>query len=174
MRTWIKKQQSNHCSIGDVVSNSTFLIPEIHMKLFSERLRKHDGNLNSYLSFLLNRYRFLIRNGFLPKHEYLKTAYQEKHQNLKRIDFVPLAEDWAELKCLRVFLNRSMNWIFVALLLLDSLDLEENLPKNLASFVVPKITNFRLEVKAILSRKQLVYERILQMTRDRAGKKLQK
>ena len=90
MRTWIKKQQSNHCSIGDVVSNSTFLIPEIHMKLFSERLRKHDGNLNSYLSFLLNRYRFLIRNGFLPKHEYLKTAYQEKLQKKRALKFITI------------------------------------------------------------------------------------
>lgn len=174
MRTWIKKQQSNHCRFEDVVSNSTFLIPEMHMKLFKERLRKHDGNLNSYLSFLLNRYRFLIRNGFLPKNEHLKTSYQEKHQNLKRIDFVPSAEDWAELKCLRAFLNRSMNWIFVALLLLDSLELEENLPKNLANFVVPKMTNLRLETKTILSRKQLVYERILQMTRDKKSKKFNK
>ncbi len=174
MRIWIEKKQYNKCRIGNVVSNSTFLIPEIHMKLFRERLKNHKGDLNSYLSFLLNRYRFLVKNGFLPKHEDLKTGYQDKNQKLKRVDFVPLAEDWAELKCLRAFLNRSMNWIFVALLLLDSLDLDKNLPKNLANFVVPKISNLRTEVKAIFSRKQLVYERILQMTRDRTCKKPEK
>jgi hypothetical protein len=172
MRTWIEKKQGNKCkNLAEPISNSTLLIPEIHRKLFYERLKNYDNNVTSYLSYLLGRYRFLVRNGFLPKHEYLKTGYQEKQHNLKRVDFVPIAEDWAELKCLKAFLNRSITWIFVALLLLDSLDLHRSLPKDLADFVVPEISHLRLEVRAIFSRKQLVYERVLQMTRDKTRKK---
>jgi hypothetical protein len=175
MRQWTEEKQANKCrNLGEQVSNSTLLIPEVHEKVFYERLKNHDGSVSSYLSYLLNKYRFLVRTGIIPKHDYLKTGYQKKELNLKRVDFVPLAEDWAELKYLKFFLNRSMTWIFVALLLLDLLDLDKHLPKDLASFIVPKISHFRVVVKGIFSRKQLLYERILQMTRDRTAKKLEK
>jgi hypothetical protein len=139
------------------------------MSLFLEKLKEHNWNTSLYLSHLLRRYHFLIQNGYLEKHEFLKTGYQQKHQGLKRVDFIPLAEDWAELKCLRNFLNRSMTWIFVSLLLLDSLDLEKNLPEKYVEFVVPKISHVRLMVNATLSRKKFLYKRILSMTRDRTG-----
>jgi hypothetical protein len=115
----------------------------------------------------------LIKNGIIPKYDFLKTGYQEKNLSLKRVDFVPIAEDWAELKCLKAFFNRSMTWIFVFLLLLDDLDLGKNLPKDLAGFVVPKITHFRQEVRAVVSRKISLYTRILQITRDRTKYKRQ-
>lgn len=147
MRIFINKNQNNHFKqFNEPCSNSTFLIPKIHMQLFQNRLERHDKNLTNYLSYLLNRYRLLIRNGFIPKHKFLKTAYQEKNQDLQRIDFIPNPKDWAELKSLRIFFNRSMTWIFVFLLLLDSLDLDKNLPNDLANFVVPKISNVRLDV----------------------------
>ncbi len=150
-------------------TRSTLLIPARHMSLFLEKLKEHNWSVSLYLAHLLRRYRFLIQNGCLEKHEFLKTGYQRKHQGLMRVDFVPFAEDWAELKCLRVFLNRSMTWIFVSLLLLDSLDLEKNLPEKYVEFVVPKISHVRLMVNVTLSRKKFLYARVLSMTRDRAG-----
>lgn len=139
------------------------------MDLFRKKLNENKVNVAGYLSILLKRYRFLVRNGVIPKHEFLKTGYQEKLQNLQRVDFVPIGEDWAELKCLRAFFNRSMTWIFVFLLELDSLELYKVLPKKYESFVLPILAHIRLEVKAILSRKKVLYTRILRMTRDRAG-----
>lgn len=172
MKTFTNNRQENKCrDLNEVCTRSTFLIPEMYMEIFERKMEKFEGNLRAYLSYLLNRYRFLVKNGFIPKHEFLKTKYQEKRLNLQRVDFVPVAEDWAELKCLRAFFNRSMTWIFVFLLLLDDLDLAENLPKKVADFVVPKISHFREEVRAILSRKRFLYLRILQMTRDRAYSK---
>jgi hypothetical protein len=172
MKISINKKQENICKdLKAICSNSTFLIPQTYMTLFQKKMEKFDWDLQSYLSYLLNKYRFLIRTGIIPKHDYLKTGYQKKELNLKRVDFVPLAEDWAELKCLKTFFNRSMNWIFVFLLLLDDLDLVKNLPKDLADFVVPKVANFRQEVRAIISRKQSLYIRILQVTRDRGKRR---
>lgn len=170
MKTFIEKNQLNPCKdLVSSCSNSTLLIPERHMELFRKKLDENKVNVAGYLSILLKRYRFLVRNGVIPKYEFLKTGYQEKLQNLQRVDFVPVAEDWAELKCLRAFFNRSMTWIFVFLLGLDSLELYKNLPEKCASFVVPILSKVRLEVKAILSRKRHLYLRILLMTRDRAG-----
>lgn len=148
-------------------TSSTLLIPERYMELFLDKLEENNLNVAGYLSLLLKRYRFFVRNGIIPKHEFLKTKYQERLQNLQRVDFVPIAEDWAELKCLRAFFNRSMTWIFVYLLKLDSLELYKNLPKKYEDFVFPILANIRLEVKAILSRKNVFYERFLRMTRDR-------
>lgn len=170
MKTFIEKNQMNPCrDLNEPCTHSTLLIPERYMELFLNKLEENNLNVTGYLSLLLRRYRFFVRNGVIPKHEFLKTKYQEKLQNLKRIDFVPIAEDWAELKCLRAFFNRSMTWIFVYLLKLDSLELYKKLPKKYVDFVLPILANFRIEVKAMLSRKRVVYDRFLRMTRDRAG-----
>lgn len=170
MKTPIEKKQINPCNdLYEPSTRSTLLIPSEHIKLFLEKVGKNGGSVSFYLSYLLSRYRFLIRNGWLERHPYLKTGYQKKYQRLRRVDFIPVAEDWAELKCLRVFLNRSMTLIFVSLLLLDSLDLGEKLPEKFVEFVLPKISNVRLMANVLLSRKKRVFERFLQMTRDRAG-----
>jgi len=171
MRTFIDKKQDNKCNkLQEPCSNSTLLIPKSYMKLFYKGRQSHGDKTGEYLSHLLNRYRFLIKNGFIPKHEYLKTGYQEKGLDLQRVDFAPNPEDWAEMKCLKAFFNRSMTWIFVFLLVLDSLDLEKQLPGQLASFVVPKLSSLRLEVRIIFSRKKVLYDKILQMTRDKTRK----
>lgn len=170
MRVFTNNHQKNICkNLNEPCSTSRFLIPEIHLDLLQEKLKKHDDSMSTYLSYLLNRYRFFVKNGIIPKHEYLKTGYQNKDLNLKKVDFVPKPEDWAELKCFRSFFNRSMTSIFVFLLLLDSLDVPQNLPKNLADFAVPKVSNFRQHVKFTFSRKKLLYNRIFKMTRDKAG-----
>ncbi len=113
MKTFIEKKQLNPCKdLAEPCSNSTLLIPERHMDLFRKKLDENRVNVAGYLSILLKRYRFLVRNGVIPKYEFLKTGYQEKLQNLQRVDFVPVAEDWAELKCLRAFFNRNTTYIF--------------------------------------------------------------
>ncbi|MBK9503475.1 MAG: DUF1564 family protein [Leptospiraceae bacterium] len=170
MRTFIEKKQFNSCKdLNEPSTRSSLLIPARHMSFFLEKVESHGGSVALYLSHLLRRYRFLIQNGCLEKHPFVKTGYQQKQQGLRRVDFVPLAVDWAELKCLRAFLNRSMTWIFVSLLLIDSLDLDKNLPEKYLEFVVPKKSYVRLMVNATLSRKRAYYDRFLQMTRDRTG-----
>ncbi|MBP9888691.1 MAG: DUF1564 family protein [Leptospiraceae bacterium] len=173
MRTFIDRKQNNKCKqLLEPCSTSTLLIPKNYMELFYEGRKSYDGKTGEYLSHLLNRYRFLVRNGLIPKHEFLKTGYQEKGLDLQRVDFAPNPEDWAEMKCLKAFFNRSMTWIFVFLLVLDSLELEKKLPVKLASFVVPKLSSLRLEVRIIFSRKKVIYDKILQITRDKSSKKV--
>ena len=162
MRTFIEKKQFNSCKdLNEPSTRSSLLIPARNMSLFLEKVESHGGSVALYLSHLLRRYRFLIQNGCLEKHPFVKTGYQQKQQGLRRVDF--------ELKCLRAFLNRSMTWIFVSLLLIDSLDLDKNLPEKYLEFVVPKKSYVRLMVNATLSRKRAYYDRFLQMTRDRTG-----
>lgn len=170
MKTLLERKLFNPCiDLNEPSTRSTLLIPSEHIELFIEKVSKNGGCVSLYLSYLLRRYRMMIRNGWLDRHPFLKTGYQKKYQRLRRIDFIPVADDWAELKCLRVFLNRSMTWIFVSLLLLDSLDLVEKLPEKFVEFVLPKISNVRLMANVLFSRKRRVFERFLQMTRDRAG-----
>ncbi len=150
-------------------TSSTLLIPACHMELYHLKIKAFRNKPNEYLSYLLKSYSFLIRNGMIPKNSKLETAYQEEGLKLQRVDFIPNGDDWAEMKCLKSFLNRSMTWIFVHLLLLDSLEIAKLLPERLSDFVVPKISKFRVVVKIILSRKASLYTRILQYTRDKAG-----
>lgn len=164
-----KNQTNTWKEFPEKTTNSTLLIPARHMELYHLKLKEFQNNPREYLSYLLKSYSFLIRNGIIPKNSKLETAYQEEGLELQRIDFVPRGDDWAEMKCLRTFLNRSMTWIFVHLLLLDSLEIAKLIPKKLANFVVPRISKFRVVVNVILSRKLPIYTRILRHTRDKAG-----
>ncbi|HRG46693.1 MAG TPA: DUF1564 family protein [Leptospiraceae bacterium] len=148
-------------------TRSTLLIPACYMKLFHKRLKANKHNPTEYLSYLLESYRILIRNGEIPVYGKLETGYQEEGLKLQRVDFIPKGEDWAEMKCLKAFLNRSMTWIFVYLLVLDSLDIKKNLPEKFVDFVVPKKAHLRLMVIILFSRKRKLYRRILRHTRDR-------
>ncbi|HRG45679.1 MAG TPA: DUF1564 family protein [Leptospiraceae bacterium] len=169
-RIFYPKDQINECKeFPAKTTSSTLLIPARNMELYLTRLEDFENSPTDYLTYLLKSYGFWIRNGILAKNSKLETAYQEEGLDLQRVDFVPKGEDWAELKCLRIFLNRSMTWIFVQLLLLDSLEIAKHLPEKLADFGVPKISQFRVMVKVILSRKLPLYTRILRHTRDKAG-----
>lgn len=169
-KTIFSSPQSNKWnSIPEKTSCSTLLIPKCHMDFFQEKLKLFQNKPAEYLSYLLRSYRFLIRNGVIPKHSKLEVGYQQKGQELRRVDFIPFGVDWAELKSLKAFLNKSMTWIFVYLLVLDSLNINQNLSEKLASFVVPKISKVRLMVKVIFSRKRPFYSRLIYFTRDRAG-----
>ena len=88
------------------------------MKLFYKRLKANKHNPRMYL-LLARKLSSPYKNREIPSYEKLETGYQEDGLKLQRVDFIPLGEDWAEMKCLKAFLNRSMTWIFVYLLVLD-------------------------------------------------------
>lgn len=169
-KTIFSSPQSNKWnSIPEKTSCSTLLIPKCHMDFFQKKLKLFQNKPAEYLSYLLRKYRILVRDGIIPKHSKLETGYQEKGQSLKRVDFIPFGDDWAELKALKAFLNKSMTYIFVYLLVIDSLDISKNISEKLVSFVVPRVSNFRIMVRVIFSRKKPFYSRVIHFTRDRAG-----
>jgi len=167
-RIFYPKDQINECKeFPAKTTSSTLLIPARNMELYLTRLEDFENSPTDYLTYLLKSYGFWIRNGILAKNAKLETAYQEEGLKLQRVDFIPKGEDWAEMKCLKAFLNRSMTWIFVYLLVLDSLDIKKNLPEKFVDFVVPKKAHLRLMVIILFSRKRKLYRRILRHTRDR-------
>jgi hypothetical protein len=166
---YTKNQFNTSKEFPEKTTSSTILIPIHYMPFYQFKLKNFNNSPKEYLSFLLNRYDFLIRNGIIPRNSKIETTYQDEGLELQRVDFIPDANDWAHLKCLKTFLNRSMSWIFVYLLYLNSLEIKDILPRKLADFVVPKISNFRIVVKVILSRKKPFYGRILQCTKDKGG-----
>jgi hypothetical protein len=145
-KTFLPKERVNDWKeYPEKSTRSTLLIPDRYMRLFHKRLKANKHNPTEYLSYLLESYRLLIRNGEIPVYGKLETGYQEEGLKLQRVDFIPRGEDWAEMKCLKAFLNRSMTWIFVYLLVLDSLEIKKNLPEKFVDFVVPKINKVRNE-----------------------------
>jgi Protein of unknown function (DUF1564) len=149
-------------------TRSTLLIPNRYMKLYRRKLKANKHNPRQYLSYLLEKYRLSIKHGKIPEYEKLETCYQEEGLNLQRIDFIPRGDDWAELKCLKAFLNRSMTWIFVYLLVLDSIKEKKNISKMFGSFVVPKLASMRIRIVILFSRKRKLYRRIMLYTRDKS------
>lgn len=164
-----KERVNNWTEYPEKTTRSTLLIPACYMKLFYKRLKANKHNPRMYLSYLLENYRLLIKNREIPSYEKLETGYQEDGLKLQRVDFIPRGEDWAEMKCLKAFLNRSMTWIFVYLLVLDSLEIKKNLPEKFVDFVVPKLASMRIMVIILFSRKRKIYRRIMRHTRDKSG-----
>jgi len=167
--TFPPPQANKWDTIPEKTSSSTLLIPACYIEFYLEKVKVFQNKPAEYLSYLLRSYRFFIRNGVIPRHSKLEVGYQEKGLELKRVDFIPFGDDWAELKSLKAFFNKSMTWIFVYLLVIDSLNISQNLPETLASFVVPKISKVRLMVKVIFSRKRHLYLRVIYFTRDQSG-----
>jgi len=98
-------------------SVSTLLIPEDLMKRLKYRLKKYGGN-TEYLSYLISRYRVILRI-FTLDPSGLKTEYQYKNQNLRKVNFRPMPADWAELGTFSIASGKSRCLIFVLLLLMD-------------------------------------------------------
>lgn len=96
---------------------STLLIPEDLMKRLKYRLKRHRGSAE-YLSYLISRYRIILRILALDPSG-LKTEYQYKNQNLKRVNFRPAAADWAELGSFSIASGKSRCLIFVLLFQMD-------------------------------------------------------
>ncbi len=96
---------------------STLLIPNGLFDKYNKRLIRHNGK-REYFSYLLKRYRVLLEFYILTPAG-LKTIYQPENQNLKKINFRPLSEDWAELSIFSNAAGRSRCLIFTILLLMD-------------------------------------------------------
>ena len=96
---------------------STLLIPDNLFDKYSKKLISHKGK-REYFSYLLKRYRVLLEFYILNPGG-LKTIYQSENQNLKKINFRPLSEDWAELSIFSCSAGRSRCLIFTILLLMD-------------------------------------------------------
>lgn len=96
---------------------STLLVPEDLLKRLKYRLKRYGGSAE-FLSYLISRYRIILRT-FTLDPSGIKMEYQCKNQNLKRVNFRPLAADWAELGSFSVASGKSRCLIFVLLLQMD-------------------------------------------------------
>ncbi|MBL0265125.1 MAG: DUF1564 family protein [Leptospiraceae bacterium] len=163
----------NECkNLNEEQHNSSLLIPKDLIDFWNERTGDDEDSRRDYLHLLIKKYRFLVYTGILEKSETLMTKYQEKDQRLRKVAIRPYPEDWAELKQLKAFFNKSICFIVTFLVMLDSLGVAESIPEHLSSFGVPMQTQFRLYTRAILSRKNVFYERQMQYRRDKYHKKI--
>jgi len=163
----------NKCNnLNEDQHSSTLLIPKNLIVFWNTKTGGEEDSRRNYLHLLLKKYRYLIYNGILGKSETLMTKYQESGQGLQKVAIRPFPEDWAELKQLKAFLNKSICLIAVFLVMLDFLGIAEVLPETLASFGVPMQSHFRLYTKAILSKKNSIYKREMQYRRDKYHRKI--
>lgn len=96
---------------------SSILIPSDLIKRF-EYCQKRFGGKGKYLNHLILRYRIILRT-FANDSYGMVTEYQFKNQNLQKISFRPLPEDWAELGTFAIASGKSRCLLFVTLLLMD-------------------------------------------------------
>ncbi len=172
MRTFYTPKFHNKCSnLNEEQNSSSLLIPKDLINFWNSKTGNEDSR-RDYLHLLLKKYRFLVYNGILQKNSNLMTEIQEKDLNLQKVAIRPFPEDWAELKQLKAFFNKSICLIVVFLIMLDSLGIAEVLPENLANFGIPTLSIFRLYTRTFLSRKNLSYDREMQYRRDRFHKKV--
>ncbi len=173
MRTFYTPIFYNECNnLTGEQHNSSLLIPAHLFEFWKEKTSDAEDSRRDYIHLLLRKYRFLLYNGMLEKSEALMTKYQEKDQLLRKVAIRPFPQDWAELKQLKAFFNKSICLIVSFLVMLDSLGVAESIPEHLASFGVPMQSHFRLYTRAILSRKNSFYNREMQYRRDIYHKKI--
>ena len=163
----------NTCNnLAEPQRNSTLLIPADLFDFWNQKSGCNNVNSRDYLHLLLKKYRFLVYNGLLEKSENLMTNYQVEGLGLQKVAIRPYPEDWAELKQLKAFFNKSICLIVVFLVMLDSLGVAESIPDQLARFGVPIESHFRLCTKTFLTRKKFSYRREMQYRRDQYHKKV--
>lgn len=173
MRTFYTPTFQNKCkNLNEDQYSSTLLIPKDLIDFWNLKTVGGKSSCRDYLHLLLKKYRFLIYNGILEKSETLMTKYQEKDLNLQKVAIRPYPEDWAELKQLKAFLNKSICLISVFLVMLDSLGVAESIPEQLSNFVIPTKSKFRVYTRSFLSRKNSTYHRQMQYRRDKFHKKV--
>lgn len=96
---------------------STLMIPETFSKDLERKSKKYGGK-PKYFSYLLRRFRPLMRS-LLSEPSGLRKIYQEKNQALVKVNFRPSNEDWAELGTFSIAAGRSRCLLFVLLLVFD-------------------------------------------------------
>lgn len=127
-------------------STSTLLIPEFLFDDFLLKTKKFKGNTALYLHSLLRRYRTVSYSGLIPEPEKLKTSYQDRDLNLKKVSFYPKNVDWIELGELALAYGKSRCWLFVFLLKLDLANMWSCLVEAKLNKIVPKISQLELGV----------------------------
>lgn len=97
---------------------STVLVPAELLKDFKIKCKRYKGKAE-YFSFLMKRFGIVLKC-YARNPEGLKTLFQKKNQNLQKVNFRPLDEDWAELGTFSIASGRSRCLLFVILLIFDS------------------------------------------------------
>ncbi|MBP7283680.1 MAG: DUF1564 family protein [Leptospiraceae bacterium] len=167
MKTFYNPIHTSVCeNIHEIQSSSTLLIPKRLKEQFDEKIKLHKSKSN-YLHYLLERYSFLIYNQLLQPNSKIKTQYQERFQDLQKVGFRPLNEDWIHLKVLKNYLNQTICFIFVCLLLIDLKDIFTDIPEKIQKFIFPSLGKFKIAANTILSRKNFLFRRVLKYRRDK-------
>ncbi|HNO21618.1 MAG TPA: DUF1564 family protein [Leptospiraceae bacterium] len=96
---------------------STVLIPEDLMLRYETQEQKFGGK-TQYFSHLISKYRMMLRS-FAHDESSMTTEYQKSSHKLKKVNFRPIAEDWAELGAFSIASGKSRCLLFVLLLLMD-------------------------------------------------------
>ncbi|MBK8399341.1 MAG: DUF1564 family protein [Leptospiraceae bacterium] len=133
-------------------SVSTLLIPEYLKEDLRLKTKKYKGNTALYLNSLLRRFRTITHSGMIPQPEKLKTSYQERNLDLKKISLKPKNQDWIELGELALVFGKSRCWIFVFLLKLDLVNMWDTLVEAGLKKIVPTIPSLELRVFQRLER----------------------
>lgn len=131
---------------------STLLIPEYLNEDFRLKTKKYKGNVSVYLHSLLRRFRTVTHSGMIPEPEKLKTTYQERDLDLKKVSFKPKNQDWIELGELALVFGKSRCWMFVFLLKLDLVNMWRFLVEAGLKKIVPTVSNLELRVFQRLER----------------------
>ena len=95
----------------------------------------------------------------IPEPEKLKTSYQERHLDLKKVSFKPKNQDWIELGELALIFGKSRCWMFVFLLKLDLANMWHCLVEAGLKKIVPMVTNLELKVFYTLDRFSFTFAR---------------
>ncbi|MBK8398088.1 MAG: DUF1564 family protein [Leptospiraceae bacterium] len=140
-------------------STSTLLIPDFLYNDFRLKTKKFKSNTAGYLHSLLRRFRPVTHSGMIPEPEKLKTSYQERYLNLKKVNFTPKNEDWIELGELALAFGKSRCWLFVFLLKLDLVNMWRTLVEAGLNKIVPMIPNLDMGVFLLLERTSFNFAR---------------
>lgn len=100
-------------------SPSTLLIAKRRLAAFEEVRHRCGGRLSIVLRVLLERHRFLLRQGLLPSANRSTVQYQESGEEYVRFNFRPYDRDWLELSQLALAHGLSRCLFFDYLMTLD-------------------------------------------------------
>ena len=111
------EQTKNPSGIGRTVS--TLLIPLDYCLLLKAEQKRLNCNLNGYLRYLVEKYRYGLTEERYPYNRNMKTRYQGPGLNLEPRNFRPDNELWAEFDVLARGRGLSKCLLFVWLLKLE-------------------------------------------------------
>ncbi len=131
---------------------SSLLVPSHLVADLKLKTKEHGNSLVVYFRNLLWMFRSFTHSGMIPPPRRIKTEYQAKGLDLKRVSFRVGNTDWLELGELALAFGKSRCWMFTYLLELDLLGVWEILSKSGLNIAVPTSTKLRLRVSVSLRR----------------------